>query len=1389
VFEVLRSFAAPAANATLAGLITLDAGLPVMTLTVAPAIKASLGGYLEIDLTMSHRSVAARKSPDGPPVLYVVSMLEGAITFTHGSTPVVVPLSAPFTDPLSVLELRAKTGQAFDVGLSELTSWVGGADLLGALPAAFRPGAGLTLSEVAFAVGLRTGKLEYVSLTISATQPWPIVGKLSITGVELNFLVMPGGTPPLLVTVNGTIAIDTAAAIEITAQTPDFMISGHLPEGTPVKLAELIDLLGGVKSGLPDSLAIDVLSFSAHPAGSAYSFAIDVTGTWPIVKQLEVDQLKVNFDYDSGQLTALFAGLFKVGGVDLSISAEYDSDAGGWLFSGNSADTAPIPVGTFLAALVADFSSSNTQLLPDFITTLELQHISVTFDTATKNFAFRCEMQFEIDGRPLLLTLRIALVSDGAAGYKHTFSGTLIIGSLKFVLVFEDAKSAKGTSSTLLAAVKPTGGINVRSLVAEISADAGALMPELTLKLDNAVFGYHRKGTDPATYLFGFALGIDLDLSTLPLVGSILHSSNLGAIKDVQALYVSAPLSADDVLSFNALMSTEQVQPVLVTKAGVTGAATVYSKGFNFAATLALGGPPVALMAGGNTAPPAALPAPPPGTTTPAVPPSGNASWYDVKKSIGPVTLDRVGVRYESGRVWLLVDADLTMAGFALGLEGLALGIKLDDVTDLAANLDGLSIDISTSALTIAGGFMRFGSDYIGQAKVQAGTFGLTAIGGYSPSQQSFFIFVRLTAPLGGPPYFFITGLAGGFGLNRDLILPPIDSLTTFGLLPSQSKFPVTLDSKDPGQTLTATLADTESYIPVKAGANWVAAGIDFSSFEMVDCSALVTVAFGVELSIALLGIGRVTVPKGSPSAIVYLEITLMVRIKPAAGLLAVDARLTPASYVYTRDCRVTGGFAFYLWFGGEHEGDFVVSVGGYHPRFRKPDYYPVVPRLQLAYKVGSLSIVGQCYMALTPHMLMAGMRMDATWDAGPLQAWFSAGVDFLLGWRPFHYEADAYVHIGVSLTIDLLFTSVSVTVHVGVDLHIWGPEFGGTASIDLDIVSFTIGFGADPRQDVLDWGGFKTAFLPAPKPKPAAAMLAATASPDTLLCTASVTSGLLRDLKAQDPASFFDWLVDADHFALDSGLLIPAKQATFNTFDLQSPFSVAGGFLKAPTGDTPTAVYDQSAYPQGIVWATGFGVLPMQLAAADFHTRHTVKLARAPEGADYTVPANYTDLIDDLAVTPLMKSQSAAMWAAADPGLNGDRLILNALVGMRLTPMAQHPDITFKADLWAMLFNTQPPIAWLAVVSVPDKTDSFNAQAHGDTLQLTLNGKPATCTGYQLSVLTDATSAATRTATITGLNALGFAFAADAVDIADLAQYPLWDWPMLRTVGEERPL
>jgi hypothetical protein len=128
---------------------------------------------------------------------------------------------------------------------------------------------------------------------------------------------------------------------------------------------------------------------------------------------------------------------------------------------------------------------------------------------------------------------------------------------------------------------------------------------------------------------------------------------------------------------------------------------------------------------------------------------------------------------------------------------------------------------------------------YYGEVIVQAGSFGFTAIGGYSPNANpaSFFIYANIEVPLGGPPFLFITGLAGGFGINRDLKLPTVDSLSSCPLIPGNPNTPV--QGSSAADTIKSVLPVLQSLFPYDAGEYCVAAGIRFTSFEMIQAFTL----------------------------------------------------------------------------------------------------------------------------------------------------------------------------------------------------------------------------------------------------------------------------------------------------------------------------------------------------------------------------------------------------------------------------------------------------------------------------------------------------------------------------------------------------------------------
>ena len=525
-------------------------------------------------------------------------------------------------------------------------------------------------------------------------------------------------------------------------------------------------------------------------------------------------------------------------------------------------------------------------------------------------------------------------------------------------------------------------------------------------------------------------------------------------------------------------------------------------------------------------------------------------TWIDVKKTLGPLSVQRIGLRYEAPRVVVKIDASLQLSVLTLSLQGLGVSYPLNRFADLIKpreffrhlgfQLDGAALALQQGGLAISGGLLNVSEAGAslrldGALVIRTEVFSISALGSYAQTSfgPSLFIFAVLHRDLGGPSFFHVTGLAVGFGYNRKLKLPPIEEVQSFPLVRAalDEKYLLSSGAEIPIQAALAKLRD---YISISHGDYWLAVGIRFSSFEMVLSFALLSVSFGNEVEIGLLGLSTLTIPKFAPpgQAIVYAELALRAVIKPAEGLISVEARLTSESYVFSRDCHLTGGFAFYTWFSGPYAGDFVVTLGGYHPRFLRPAHYPLVPRLGVNWRVTSeLTITGEYYCALTPSCLMAGGKLSAVYRSGCIKAWFIAYADFLLNWKPFYYLVDMGISIGVEATLRIplvFFTiSISISVHLSVGLHIWGPEFAGRIEVDLSVITFTISFGP-PKAP--------------PAPIPAAEFVASFLPAKQEVIAAQISSGLIAEQK-DDTGTHR--VVNAHALALTTRSVIPVSNFT----------------------------------------------------------------------------------------------------------------------------------------------------------------------------------------------------------------------------------------------------
>jgi len=476
--------------------------------------------------------------------------------------------------------------------------------------------------------------------------------------------------------------------------------------------------------------------------------------------------------------------------------------------------------------------------------------------------------------------------------------------------------------------------------------------------------------------------------------------------------------------------------------------------------------------------------------------------WIDIDTKIAAINIGRIGVSFKEKFLYAHLDASLETTVLGLYFMGLRAGINPSNLLEAPKiGIDGIGIGAKTGGMEIIGFLMSIPTtnpedeEYAGQIIIQTPAFQIigTAMYGIISGQTTFFLYAFLNRRLGGPIFFFIEGLAVGFGYNRTVDVP-IDQVANFPLVAqavNPPTMPVGIDE------MRATANSLSVFIRPKVGMMVIMLGVKFSSFQLIKSFALIILTLGERIRLDILGISRLElgVPNSPPN--VVLEIAIKASFIPDEGTIQVDGRITPNTFIFTEDIKITGGFALYLWFAGENAGDFAISMGGYHPKYNKPAHYPTVPRVALSWVVNpKLVFKGNLYFAMTPKEVMAGAKIYAKFKGKVskfmVTADFYCSMDFMMSWLPFKYTADFRVRIRVRFRVEAFFLKASVDMGVRADVNIWGPEFGGTADVEVSIevigidvgFGFTINFGNRPKAspDLLDWDKFSRELLPPAK-------------------------------------------------------------------------------------------------------------------------------------------------------------------------------------------------------------------------------------------------------------------------------------------------------------------
>jgi hypothetical protein len=469
--------------------------------------------------------------------------------------------------------------------------------------------------------------------------------------------------------------------------------------------------------------------------------------------------------------------------------------------------------------------------------------------------------------------------------------------------------------------------------------------------------------------------------------------------------------------------------------------------------------------------------------------------WLVIEKGFGPIYVEQVGFGVtqphdQIEKISVLLDGRVSLFGLTAAVDELQLsfivasGASLFDPSRYALDLGGLAIDADLAGVSLAGGLRKFGDgddvQYVGMLLGRFAVYGLSVYGGYGSAVvdgqkfSSFFAFGAVNGPIGGPPAFFLTGIGGGLGINRDLIFPT--DFSRFGDFPFLKALdPNARPSNDP----MAELASLVTYFPMKRGDFWFAAGISFTSFSLVDGIAVVSVKVGDGLEIALLGLARMALPRPE-FALVSIELGLLARFSTKEGVLWIQAQLTDNSWLLYSDVRLTGGFAFVTWYKGPNSGQFVLTLGGYHPHFHH-DGYPEVPRLGFYWSLNDAIVIkGENYFALTSEAVMAGGKLTASADFGPAWAVVIFGADGIVYFDPFRFEVEVYASISAGVTIDFWIGEVTISISLGASIMVAGPKFHGVATFDVGPIGITVSFGDSnqSQKQYIPWDQFVRKYL-----------------------------------------------------------------------------------------------------------------------------------------------------------------------------------------------------------------------------------------------------------------------------------------------------------------------
>jgi hypothetical protein len=379
----------------------------------------------------------------------------------------------------------------------------------------------------------------------------------------------------------------------------------------------------------------------------------------------------------------------------------------------------------------------------------------------------------------------------------------------------------------------------------------------------------------------------------------------------------------------------------------------------------------------------------------------------------------------------------------------------------------GLSVE---AGVVSGGGFLSLDAErgqYAGALQLAVGEFlTLTAVGVITTrmpdGSRGFSLLLVITAEFGQGIQlglgFTLLAVGGMLGLNRTVRLPALLDGVRSGAV-NNVMFP-----RDVLANAPRIISDLNTFFPPRDGTFLIGpmAKIGWGT------PALVQIALGLVIEIpgnlVALGVVRVAIPTAD-APLVLLQVAFVGALEFDNKRLFFFAALFQSRIAFQT---IEGEMGLLVSF--SHAANFLITVGGFHPRFVPPALpFPSPNRITMPLvNSPAARVLAECYVAVTSNTVQFGGRLELFFGFKALNVQGHLSFDALFQFSPFHFTVDISTSLSVKVFGAGLF---SVKIRGTID----GPapwHIEGHGSISLLFWDVDVDFSKT-------WGESRHAVLP----------------------------------------------------------------------------------------------------------------------------------------------------------------------------------------------------------------------------------------------------------------------------------------------------------------------